>query len=233
MGLTHPVDGGPMYYETKLDQLIQEPWNGTSAFLFLIIVGYWAWKLKGQYRKYLFMSIAVPILAIGGIGGTIYHLFRLHPFFMYMDWLPIMILCLAASGYFINRLTGTTWKGLLAVGLFLASQVGMFYLVDYINPKYADMAVNINYGLMAALILVPSILIWNANRGQGGKYLSLALLMFVCALTFRLLDSSPDLYSRILPMGTHFLWHTFGALACMFIFQFVFVVDGVFFGEGE
>lgn len=225
MGMRHPVDGGPMYYETNLERLIQEPWNGVSAFLFLFIVGYWAYRLRGQYRNYLFMTIAVPILAIGGIGGTIYHLFRIHPFFLFMDWLPIMVLCVGASGYFLARLLNSTWKGIAGVVLFFVTQFAMFGLIQAYAPSWMSMGVNLNYMFMAAFILLPAIFLLRRNKGAGGRHLAAALVCFSLAISFRFLDPYPQYYVHILPMGSHFLWHLFGALACHFMYCFVYAAD--------
>lgn len=209
-------DGGEAYTETDLSRLIVEPWNGTSAAFFLLIVGYWALKLRGQYREHLFMSICVPILAIGGIGGTIYHAFRLHQFFLLMDWLPIMILCLSASVYFFIKVFERWVPAVLLVLTVLVSQVMMFQ-TEVFSPQFAT---NLNYSVMALLILIPTALLLWKTRFYAGKWIGYGLGTFVIALTCRMLDPL-----ALLPMGTHFLWHTFGALACHSLFMYVYQIN--------
>lgn len=211
-------DGGERYTETDLSRLIVEPWNGASALLFLGIVAFWAYKLRGQYRQHLFLSINLPILAIGGIGGTLYHAFRMSAVFLMMDWLPIMILCFAASVYFFIRVLDNWWLAALIVGLALLSQVLMFRY--QLLPM--DLAVNVNYTVMGALILVPTVLLLWKTGFRGAQWIGYALASFVVAVSCRVLD-----HAELLPMGTHFLWHVFGAAACTSMFQYVYELNRV------
>jgi hypothetical protein len=208
-------DGGQRYTETDLSRLIVEPWNGASAVFFLLIVGYWALKLRGKYRQHLFLSINLPILAVGGIGGTIYHAFRMSEVFLVMDWLPIMILCLAASVYFFMRVLPHWGWAVSIVGFALISQVLMFRY--QLLPM--ELAINVNYAMMGGLILVPTALLLWKTRFYAGRWVATALGAFLIAITCRALD-----YQALLPMGTHFLWHVFGAVACHSMFQYVFEI---------
>jgi hemolysin III len=210
------ADGGQRYTETDLSHLIVEPWNGASAALFLLIVGYWAFKLRGQYRRHLFLSINLPILAIGGIGGTLFHAFRVSEIFLLMDWLPITILCMAASVYFFIRVLDHWWQAALLVGLTLLSQVLMFQY-EWLP---IDLAVNVNYSVMGALILLPTVLLLWKTEFYAGKWVGYALAAFVLAIACRALDSE-----ALLPMGPHFLWHVFGAVACYSMFQYVYEIN--------
>ncbi len=212
-------DGGHAYTETDLSQLIVEPWNGVSAALFLLIVGYWFIQLRGQYRQHLFMSISLPILAIGGIGGTIYHALRLHQVFLIMDWMPIMILCLAASVYFFIKVFEKWIPAVLLVVGILASQMFMFRMFQTQNLP-VQLAININYSVMALLILVPTALLLWKTRFRAGKWVGFALGSFLIAITCRAIDPM-----ALLPMGTHFLWHIFGALACHSMFMYVYLLN--------
>jgi len=72
------LDGGPTYTETHLDRFIVEPWNAASCLSFILIVAYWVVRLRGQYRQYLFLTACLPVLLMGGIGGTLYHALRTH-----------------------------------------------------------------------------------------------------------------------------------------------------------
>ncbi|MEM9984475.1 MAG: hypothetical protein AAF804_05205 [Bacteroidota bacterium] len=209
-------DGGQAYTETDLTQLIAEPWNGASATFFLLIVIYWALKLRGKYRQHLFMSICLPILLIGGIGGTVYHAFRWHQLFLVMDWLPIMILCLAASVYFLIKVFDTWASALLIMAAGLISQVLLFQ--TQILP--IQLAINLNYTVMALLILVPTAMLLWKTQFHAARWVGMALGSFVIAITCRALDPM-----ALLPMGTHFLWHVFGALACHAMFQYVYEIN--------
>ncbi|MEO1448633.1 MAG: hypothetical protein AAFV07_03845 [Bacteroidota bacterium] len=210
-------DGGPRYTETDLSQWIVEPWNGVSAIIFLGIVMYWAFKLRGQFRQYLFLGISTVVLGIGGLGGTIYHLFRVSAVYLYMDWVPILLLCMATSIYFFILGMGGKWHLPVIIWVLVAgSQVVMFNM-DWIPERYA---VNINYATMALMVLIPTFLVLRRFHLKGWYWIVLALVAFCLALFFRIADPW-----GWLPMGTHFLWHVFGAIACGAMFQYVYVLD--------
>jgi len=209
-------DGGPLYAETDLSRWIVEPWNTVSAAIFMLIVVYWLYKLRGNYHRYQFVSIATIILGIGGIGGTLYHAFRSSAFFLYMDWVPIMILCLAASVYFIIMLSGKWFVGVGVLGFSFLIQ----FLIFQTNWISTQLAVSINYIWMALLVLIPTLLMILRTKFYQSKFVGFALLAFIFAIFFRIADPW-----GWLPMGTHFLWHLFGAVACHSMFQYVYSVN--------
>lgn len=208
------ADGGQMYAETNLNQLIKEPWNATTAALFLIVVGYWAWRLRGRYVRFAFLSAIIPLLAIGGVGGTIYHAFRYHRAFLMMDYLPILLICLATSVY-LSYLALGSWKMAL---LFVLSIFGLAWLNIALMPR--SWAININYLLLAAAIIGPSLLILRLTRYFQARFFALAVFSFAVAITCRMVDQE-----GLLPMGTHFLWHSFGALACHLMIRYLFEIE--------
>lgn len=217
-------DGGGFYTETNLDRLIVEPLNGISAAFFLFIVAYWWLKIRGQYQHHKFMAWCIPILAIGGVGGTIYHLFRIHAFFLFMDWVPILILCLMSSFFFYIR-SGGKWQFALAV-------VGSYFVLTFLMFNLAQQGmfpvqytVNINYATMALLVLFPIYLVLYKTNYYQKKWVIYALLAFIAAILFRMLDATPWVQTHLEGIGTHFLWHTFGAIACFAVFQYVYELD--------
>ncbi len=207
-------DGGPVYTETDLSQTVVEPWNAVSAFLFVIIVIYWVFKLKGKFRQHKFLTYVISLLAIGGVGGTIYHAFRYSEFFLFMDWVPILVLCLSAGFYFLVK-SLKSWKPAVFVtlGVFLLERL----VFEVFSPR---IAVNVSYILLAAFVLLPTWLMLHKKRYFQGKYVAYALLAFIAAIFFRIADRW-----EWLPMGTHFLWHTFGALACAMMLQYMYSVN--------
>ncbi|MDX2286617.1 MAG: hypothetical protein NW241_20795 [Bacteroidia bacterium] len=214
-------DNGPVYAETDLSRVIVEPFNGLSAALFLLIVAYWALRLRGAWRRHLFMAAALPVLAIGGIGGTIYHTFRIHEFFLAMDWMPIMILTLAASVYFLIRAIGN-W--IPAVGIVL----GFFFLQGFVYSQFdADpplipryLIINLGYAMMGTLVLLSVGWLLVRTRFAHARWIYLAVLSFALALFFRTADSW-----GWLPMGTHFLWHLFGAAASHCVLGYLYYLN--------
>jgi len=207
-------DGGPVYTETDLSQPVVEPWNAVSAFMFLLVVLYWAFKLKGQYQQHPFLAYVLPVLTIGGIGGTIYHAFRYSELFLLMDWVPILILCLSAGFYFLMKALDS-WKPavLITIGVFLLERM----VFEIFSPR---IAVNVSYIVLASFVLLSTWLMLHKKAYFQGKYVGYALLTFMVAIFFRIADRW-----EWLPMGTHFLWHTFGALACYLMIHYVYALN--------
>lgn len=213
----NPPDGGMLYAETDLHHLFPEPLNTITSCFFLAIAIYWTVKLRRKFRQHTFLSIAVFLLYIGGIGGTIYHGLRQWRFFIMMDWLPIMLLCVAAGVYFLGKVT----RWYYAVG-FVVLYVG-FQL--FARNKMADrgdmqLFININYGVLAGMVLFPVLAYLIATKFTYSKWVGFALLAFVAALTFRVTDGW-----QLTEWGTHFLWHTFGAVAAFCMFQYIYCIN--------
>lgn len=214
-----PADGGMRYTETNLDQVFPEPLNAITSLFFLGIAVYWLWKLKGEYREHLYLTVCVALLTIGAIGGSIYHGLRQWSFFILMDWLPIMLICVCTGVYFVAKLT----RWYVAAGVVLGYAVFQFLIRRGIS-KGDDIQwyININYAVLGMLVLFPVLAYLWRSRFANGRWVGFAWLAFMAALTFRVADGF-----EWLPVGTHFLWHTFGAVAAFCMLEFVYQVNKV------
>ncbi|MEL7535411.1 MAG: hypothetical protein AAFN10_29250, partial [Bacteroidota bacterium] len=85
------------------------------------------------------------------------------------------------------------------------------------NPS--SFSINLGYFLMALTVLLPTFMLLVKTKFSGGLWVLLALMSFGFALFFRIID--PESW---LPMGTHFLWHVFGAIANLCMFMYVYEV---------
>ncbi len=214
-----PPDGGILYTETNLNQLFPEPVNTITSIFFIFIAIYWTFKLRGQYKQHSFLTAAVILLYIGGIGGTIYHGLRQWWFFIMMDWLPILLLCVAAGVYFLVKVTRWYYAALLIV-LYAAFQ---FFFRRYMMANGGGdihLFININYAIMGCLVLFPVLAYLIRTKFINGKWVGYALLAFILALTFRVADNW-----EWISIGTHFLWHTFGAVAAFCMFQYLYTIN--------
>src|SRR5262249_45644968 len=117
-------DGGPLYVETDFDRVIREPWNAATAFLFVIIVLVWFWRVRGAFSRHVFLLACMPILLAGGIGGTIYHALRRYRFAFWLDVIPIGLLVVLGSAYLLIRLRPKWWHVVI-----LALLVSLFPLL--------------------------------------------------------------------------------------------------------
>lgn len=212
---TLPTDGGIIYTETNINNVFPEPLNAATSLLFLFLAVFWTFRLWGRTRQHTFLFYAVVLLYIGGIGGTIYHGLRRWSFFIVMDWLPIMLLCIAAGVYFLARLTKWYFATALVV-IYIAFQ---FYLRTIMEGNI-HLFININYAVMASLVLFPVLGYLIKTKFEDGIWVGLALLAFIFALTFRIADNW-----AWVSFGTHFLWHLFGAVAAYCMFQYIYLIN--------
>ncbi|NMH27970.1 hypothetical protein [Flavobacterium silvaticum] len=211
-----PADGGMLYTETNLDRLFPEPLNFISSLLFLGIACFWLWKLRDDYPKYPFLLYCALLLLVGAIGGGVYHGFRLWRPFIMMDWLPIMLLCISAAIHFLIRVS----RWYIAIGIVSVYIAFTFWMRSHLDSvTNIQFWINLNYTLMALLVVVPVFWFLATHSFRFGQYVLLALLCFSVAIIFRIADGWNWLSS-----GTHFLWHTFGAFATALMLQFLYKV---------
>jgi hypothetical protein len=208
------LDNGPIYYETLNEGPFREPWNAFSSLLFLLPVVYFMFRLKGKYRTYWFLSyFASPLLAIGGIGSTLFHGFRTSNLLLWMDWLPILVLTFGLSILLWARALGNRWAGWISFVVFL----GLSILVDRLIPERTRD--NVNYVIRGVYIFLPALIMLRKLPYVRWLPFIYSLLLFAFALWFRFIDSYP--WMSFLPMGTHFLWHLCCALAAWHLGLFV------------
>jgi hypothetical protein len=223
------VDHGPRYLETPADPYgldapyLAEPWNAVTASFFIVIVVVWVWRLSGRYRQFPFLVCCLPILLAGGIGGTLYHAFRTRLAYFLLDVIPIQLLGVASSTYLVIRL-GRSFgmkRVLLISAVVLVAFVfvnGMLRLVP--SDDYPTLKICLNYASLATIILIPIIITLVRTRFAHSGFVWAGLASFAIAIFFRFVDP----YSP-LPMGTHWLWHTFGAICTAFVIEYFYRVE--------
>jgi hemolysin III len=214
-----PNDQGPIYLETIMGRFPVEPWNTVSNALFLAIIVYWVWRVKNDVRAHRFIVGALPVLIIGWVGGTVYHATRSHNVWLFMDFVPIALLVMAVSMYFWRR-QGVSWLWVppLVFGPFIMVMTGMSVLdmPDALRPIAG-------YPILAISILLP-VVRYLMRRGWADWPLVVgALAAFVIAVSFRTIDGQA--LTEALPMGTHWLWHSFGATAVQFLVLYIWRSD--------
>ncbi len=223
-------DRGPRYTETPADPyapdapFIAEPWNAVTASFFIWIVVAWAWRLRGRYRDYPFLMCCMPILLAGGIGGTLYHATRVSVVYFLLDVIPISLLGLAGSIFMAFRYFGRRQLWILPV-------VVVFYIVcnqilfSAVGPISSQLRINLSYASLAVLILTPVALVLIRTRFRHGGWVVAGVISFAIAWFFRLVDRDPDMVAH-LRMGSHWLWHTFGAITTVLIVEYFYLVEG-------
>jgi hemolysin III len=200
--MLEPHDGGPIYTETDMRRLVAEPWNAGTALAFLALAVFWLVRLRGRYREHAFLLGCLPLLLVGGAGGTLYHAFRRSYLCYLLDVVPIGLLAVAVSLSLWVRFSRRWWYLILVLPPYLA-------VAALPRAESSHAAINAAYVLLAVLILLPTLLVLRISRFRGAGWVGLALGLFGVALFFRWLDTAHP--PALLPMGTHWLWHLFGA----------------------
>lgn len=213
-----PHDFGPLYAETVFGRLPVEPWNTYSNVVFLITLVYFARETRLDLRRHPLIVSGLPILAIGFIGGTLYHATRNSSIWLIMDFLPISILSILAAIYYWFAVL--QHKALATVAL--AVTFGAGHLIRRTVSLPHHLSISFGYTLLALGIILPVLL---HCRQRGWKDLSLivgSLLSFTIAISFRVLDSQ---LAHHIPMGTHFLWHIFGGMSTFLVLLYTYRSD--------
>jgi hypothetical protein len=207
-----PNDPGPIYTETLLASEAAswpvEPWNTWSNLVFVAILLHISLRTKLNYKRYPLIVFSLPVLAIGLLGGTVYHATRSHVAWLILDFMPILILTSAAAIAYWRALVGSTPK---AVCLFLLVAVSGRSLAWALNVE-RSIKISLSYAAAALAILIPIFLIAR-KRSRTDRLLVVGItLSFASAVAFRMFDRPiPGLpHEPLLPMGTHFLWHLLG-----------------------
>ncbi len=212
--ISFPQDSGPIYQETLAGRLPVEPFNTFSNIFFLLIIIHFSLKVYKDYKNHRFLAWCLPVLFLGFIGGTVYHATRSHDIWMYMDWLPIVILCLAVSIYYSIKLNLSAIKRaiLILVVLFLVFGIQLIPLPPHVNTS-------VGYIATAIGLLLPILTYFYTTKLYHWRYILMAFLSFGFAISFRILDR----VVYLIPMGTHWLWHAFGALSVFFLIKYIYL----------
>lgn len=208
-----PNDTGPIYQETIEGRIPVEPFNTYSNLIFIVMLIYFWMKIRKNPKQHPFFLFAIPVIFISWIGGTVYHGTRSHEFWLVLDWLPIMLVCLGGILYFISKIKKKWWERILIfVGLLFIS------FLPRLIPLPSAYRISFGYIITAITVLTPFI--WYAYRTKWKNIhlIILGAIIFGIAVTFRTLDNTMDL----LPMGTHWLWHTFGGVAVFCLLLYIY-----------
>ncbi len=210
-----PNDSGPIYRETIMGRLPVEPFNTISNLVFLGIIIYFVIRVYKNPKQHSFLAFCLPILAIGFVGGTVFHGTRSHQIWLFMDWMPIMILCLSAVIYFIFKLYEIWWKRILTIFIIF----GVSFAIRML-PIPISVRISLGYVITAITVLLPITLYLIKTKGKHKELIIVAFLCFAIAVGFRSADQFWE--TDFLYMGTHWLWHVFGGISVFFLMLYVY-----------
>ncbi|MDI6028641.1 ceramidase domain-containing protein [Corticibacterium sp. UT-5YL-CI-8] len=182
-----------------------EPVNFLSN-LFFVAAGLWGIHQVRRRRTGGFAELMGWWVVAIGIGSGLFHSFA-NRLTIWADIVPIATFTLAYTLFCLRRFMGMRWG--MAIAIFLA-----FYAVvgfaTYMVPEWLRLATNGSTGYLPpflALIFFGILVIRSGN--PAGWYNIMAAMIFIGSVSFRMID---PVVCEALPIGTHFLWHTFNAL---------------------
>ena len=219
-----PLDSGPLYAETNFLSYPVEPWNTFSLIIFLFIAGYWLVRLFGQYRRHRLLALGNIILLAGTFGGMAYHACRCSNLWFMLDVLPILLIAFLAAVFLwlkLRRLDHSLFlKSFSVLSTMAAIQVCLQFVIR------TQILVCLFYVLLATSLLLPALLLEFKVLKLGKMPLFLSVGLFSIAIFFRAVDFA-ETTKNFLPMGTHFLWHIFGALSGHSLMVYLFRVGRI------
>jgi hypothetical protein len=121
------------------------------------------------------------------------------------------VLAVAATVYLWVQASPRWWHVVAVVGLAVLLQ----RLAWFLPTQYA---ISVSYASLALLILVPTAVLLVQTRFRDGGWVVLALACFGTALFFRVADA----WHWLAPVGTHWLWHVFGAAATAALIEYLY-----------
>ncbi len=211
--LQFPNDSGPIYLETVAGRFPVEPFNTFSNLVFLLLLLYWGSSIYSKPKTHPFLAVVLPVIFLSFIGGTAYHATRNGEIWLLLDWVPIMLLCVALVVYLVFKIVQTSWKRFLLLTLLLG---GSFLL--RILPLPEALRISLGYIITALTILIPLLWYLIISQWKNVVLVILAFAVFGLAIFFRSIDLKQELF----PMGTHWLWHFFGGVAVHLLISYIY-----------
>jgi len=206
-------DGGPVYTETDTSRFIVEPWNAFSSLFIMVPAIIWLIKIRREQTKYQFIFMCIPLMILGGLGSTIFHAFRASEFFLVMDVLPSALLSVVLSLYFWIKVLRKWWLAVIIIVLSLASRMLLWDTLPMTS------AINFSYAITGVVTALPMLIILFRTSFRNWEYVGFTIAFFILALVLREQDPYPY---RLLPMGTHFLWHIFTGFGAYTILAYLY-----------
>lgn len=218
------LDSGPFYHEFQVDGLIKEPWNTYSSLLFFIPIIFWLFKLKGEYSKFKILVVLMPLLFLNGLGSTLYHAFRSNSFYLYLDSIPAALMSFTLASYFWTTVLNNALKGVgMVLAIFSLGFLSVKLLV--LVPELEEMGPNFAYFIVGLTFFIPILIILIRTNLKRAYLILLTLIFLSLALLCRIIDHPSDLFSELMPQGTHFLWHAFSVLAVFTLGYYVYYLE--------
>ena len=197
---TAPID---IYCERTDATFWSEPVNAVSnaAFLIAALIAYLRWRRTGADDRPALALIIVLIVI--GVGSFLFHTFA-DQWSVLADVIPITVFIYVYFFFALRRFFGMSLiLALIVTAAFLAASFGFDAVVprDFLNGSGSYLPA------LFAILIIGGLLM--ARRPDIGGRVLTAGGVFIVSVTFRSIDQA---VCDVLPLGTHFLWHTLNAV---------------------
>jgi hypothetical protein len=202
-GLFAPLD---LYCERTDASFWSEPVNALTNLLFIAAGIYGLSRVRANSTGGFAAALCWGVIVVG-IGSLLFHTTAIE-LTKWADIIPIAVLTLALTLFFLHRLAGLGWSKTI---VFLISYFVVTGALTYLLiPQSLWVATNGSIGYLpagGAFVFCGIVIL--ISRSAGGWYSLACAAIFVFAVYFRTID--PTICASF-PLGTHFLWHSLNAL---------------------
>lgn len=194
-----------LYCERTGPEFWSEPVNAVTNLAF-VAAGLWGlYEARKRNADGFVLLLCWWVVAIG-VGSFLFHTFAT-TLTMWADILPIAGFTLAYTLFNLRRFLGFAWPKALAIFFAFYVVVG---ILTALVPEWLRVASNGSTGYLPPFLALVFFGIWVIRSGNPAGWFNIAAAgMFVVSVTFRALD---PVVCETLPLGTHFLWHSFNGL---------------------
>ncbi len=206
----------PIYCEASNSlSSISEPINVFSNLLF-IIVAYFGYKVINSHKNISKIFYILPVLLVAiGIGSFSYHLSK-NTYTLLADAVPIYI--------FILFSLYITLSSLITKKLLILSILFVFICIQILTIFYIPKEIlngSIRHLITLTFISTIGFYIIRHEPKKLFKPFLILVSLYIIAIIFRSIDNQ---LCNIIPIGTHFAWHIFTALAGYQTIKFLLLI---------
>lgn len=197
-----PIDN---YCERTGPEFWSEPLNAATNIAF-VAAGVWGLAQVRRHGTGLFAQVLCWWAIVIGIGSFLFHTFA-DSLTVWADVLPIVGFVFAYTIFNLRRFFRFGWAKAALVFIAFYAVAG---LLTWLIPGWAAQATSGSTGYLPAFLAMFFFGGWlTLRRHPAGPYDLAAGAIFVISVTFRAIDAH---VCEALPIGTHFLWHSFNGL---------------------
>jgi hemolysin III len=209
-------DGLAPNAETIQGRFPVEPLNAVTSLAFLVVAIYWARRTRMKLSRHPLVVMSVPVLFVGALGGMAHHAFRGFRDIRHLDMLMAFYGVAMACVFFWHKVT-KSW--VMSFSMTLLFPVAFRYALP---DSHVIGSASVVFAALSLSLLPPVAIRCWMDGMRRVSYLLASSAFFLVGMFFRELDSLHDL---VAPVGTHCLWHVFGALSVCAVLGYAYELE--------